>query len=67
MLVILQEGTNVEPKKFMGQSQWTDVFLEFTNKPVTITRDRRISVVYLLYVKQQLYNLILTIAMRVMD
>ena len=31
MLVILQEGTNAERRKFMGQSLWTAAFLEFTN------------------------------------
>lgn len=30
MLVILQEGTNAELRKFMGQSLWTAAFLEFT-------------------------------------
>lgn len=67
MLVILQEGTNVEPKKFIGQSQWTAVFLEFTNKPVDYTRDRGISAVCLLHVKHNLHYLILTTFLKVMD
>lgn len=67
MLVILQEGTNVEPRKFMGQSLWRAVFLEFTNKSVTSTRDREIPAACLLQVKHKLCYLILNTVLRVMD
>lgn len=66
MLVILQEDTNAEPRKFMGQSLWTAVFLEFMKKPITSATDRGISAACLLYVKYKLYNLILN-TLRVMD
>ena len=67
MLVILQEGTNPEPSKFMGQSLWTVVFLNLQINLLLLLGTGK----YLLYasymLSTKLHYLILNTVLTIMD